>query len=201
MDQAAQNIQAQNTPQPVESIPSSKTQSSKKIIGIIAIVSVVLLFISIGVVLLKRFPTEIKQSPIVPIPTPTPIALPCPSIASFCSNPQEVIKNGKSIGIGNTLPKNTPVYAIFDGTITIRTLSFASEKGGATFYNVRLTHNTLPINAQYLLGKQIPGKSSAKKGDIIGYTTEGIEYYDGYSLVFSLLDDTGRVLKEHMIFQ
>lgn len=138
-----------------------------------------------------------KQN-INPNPTPTSIPTPainkisvlCPSIKSFCQNKNEVYEKGKAIGTGDLLKIGTPVYAVVDGDVIVR--SVTTRVNGKIMRYKKITLKSIDNNliANYFFESGKVQNSSVKKGDVLFVigSDDPISYYQKYNLVFQLFD-------------
>ena len=163
----------------------------------IAIVILFSVLIYLKVIPLQNFinPTN-KQ----PISTPTtnsdfvnaePIKIYCPTIKVVCNQGYGVFEDRKFFGLGYKLASKNPIYAAFDGTLTVTTSDKLEKKPQEKFAVGYLENKTTNFRAQYYLKGSMNKSGLVQKGDQIG-TVNGdqISAYDNSSLVFSFfLDD------------
>lgn len=194
MDQSTPNTQPVGQPQSPTTPTEAKKNQTKTVAGIVTAI-VVLLFA--GVVLIKGFPTlQPKISKIVPRPTPTPIALPCPSQETFCKEGKNIVKDNIYQGIGTTLASGSPLYAVFDGKITTR--SVIQAKGGK-FFIISLVNNQSGLTAFYYYTGQPSFIADIKKGEVIAsVSAQPIPNYPASNLIFSVKKD-GIILSQNRL--
>ena len=98
-------------------------------------------------------------------PTPTPLILSSPVESKFMESASEIL--AKSDHLVLSLPEEKPIYAVFDGTVSI--ISHNKD-----FENIQITDNKGLI-ASYLISGEIvveQGKQ-VKKGEVIARIKEG----------------------------
>lgn len=81
--------------------------------------------IILAFLLFRKF-VFISKTPSVSFsPSPLKLAIPCPVPAQFCQKVIMITYEGRKVGWGFTLPPETPITAVFEGT-----LEEGSEEGG-----------------------------------------------------------------------
>lgn len=152
-----------------------------------------LLIITLVVILVSIIAFVIAKRFLEKAPTPSPpakITIPCPSIPQFCQQKKPVSINNNYIGIGASIKPSSPIFAVFDGRITRRSFALDQALGGEKFIQLELTNTVNDKVAYYYvknIQKNIP--SIVKEGQQIATSSaDTINYFNNYSLVFSLTD-------------
>lgn len=110
--------------------------------------------------------------------------LSCPSVKAFCEKGQGVVKD-QYVGLGYRLPSGSPIFAAFDGNLTV-----GKTPDQQNFKIVYLDNPSFSLRAIYLFrgprakiktGQVFKGQQVAEAG---GKT---ISIYDNNSLIFSLI--------------
>ncbi|MCL5018895.1 MAG: hypothetical protein M1426_00225 [Patescibacteria group bacterium] len=108
----------------------------------------------------------------------------CPTIPSFCQSETPV-----GNGIGGVLPKDTPLYAAFDGTVSSAKTTLPPSRGSETYMTLILSNPKLGLFAAYYFnGKTDYAGKKVKMGNTIGILNgTPIKNYGGSSLVFMVI--------------
>lgn len=156
-----------------------------KIIGIFAVVVIV---VTIPLLISKQGKPSLEKD------LKPKISIICPTIKSFCDEKNEIVKDGKSIALGGLLLIKTPVYAVFDGKITKRSVTIQKKEGGIERYEkITLISQDDNLIAEYFFQKakvKTYKNSIVKKGDPILTidSNEKIPMYKDYNFVFELFN-------------
>ncbi|OGE25119.1 hypothetical protein A3C26_02165 [Candidatus Daviesbacteria bacterium RIFCSPHIGHO2_02_FULL_39_12] len=177
-------------------------QSQRKIPPVIKKLFIILLAVSpvfIIIYALIRPPILPKQPPTTQpsvLPSVKPkIQLPCPSSAVFCSGAKPVIKDKAFWGLGAKLEANTPIYAVFDGEIILRTRSVAAKPNNETFLQIELVNKDKNLKAFYFIKGNPDIKHQYKQGEeITKVPKELITTYDNNNLIFLLTDNRDQII-------
>lgn len=184
--------------------PQIMIQSQKQIPAIIKKILILLVIISpvfIIIYALIRPSAPPKQLPSKQASTNQPsaipsikpkIQLPCPSSPVFCSVAKPVIRNNAFSGFGAKLEENTPIYAVFDGGVILRTRSVAGKPNNETFLQIELINKDKNLKAFYFIKGNPNIKYQYKQGEeITKVTKDQIKSYGNNNLVFLLTNQRG----------
>lgn len=150
---------------------------------ILLVLGVVIVFVLLAYVLF----TKSKNNPNLNIKK---ISIFCPSTWAFCKNKNEVYEKGKAIGIGDLLKTGTPIYAVVDGEVVVRSVSVKVNGKIEHYRKITLKSSNKDLTAEYFFEKGKVKNSIVKKGDIIFVieSDDPISYYQKYNFVIKLFD-------------
>lgn len=183
--------------------PIQKSFFTQHIKGKYLIISLVILFILIiillGIVFLakteKVVENQTTQIPQTTSTEPPKISIPCPTVQSFCDRKEEIIKDGKIVGLRAMFAKETPIYAVFDGTVQARTVETKTKYGVEEYNKISLISKDSKFIAEYFFKNVKVTKYMVKKGELIFYikSLDTITSKHGnYNFIFMLLDEKAR---------
>lgn len=155
---------------------------------IFTVIVIVLIFGTLNYFNVLRL-SEIFPNKLGFLPSPTGglsntphIKISCPSVKAFCAKGQGVVKD-QYLGLGYTLPPGSPIFAAFDGNLTV---------GKTTQQNFKIVHLDNPsLNLRAIYFFRCP-RAKIKTGQVfkgqqIAEAGKPIAIYDNNSLIFSLI--------------
>lgn len=109
----------------------------------------------------------------------------CPTTKEFCQNGTDVTKNSY-LGFGINATANHPIYAVFDGEVTVSQTILPKDLGGETLQTIYIDNKQDNLRAVYLYIGQSFAPNSVQKGVIIGKMEKEIKSYNTW-LIFQLI--------------
>lgn len=183
--------------------PVKKSFFTQHIKGKYLILSLLLLIVLISILLVIVFLSKTERvvenqttqtSGITSTESPK-ISIACPTVKSFCDKKEEIIKDGKIVGLRAMFAKETPIYAVFDGTVQARTVETKTKYGVEEYNKISLISKDNKFIAEYFFKNVKVTKYMVKKGEIIFYikSLDTITSKHGnYNFIFMLLDEKAR---------
>ena len=113
----------------------------------------------------------------------------CPSTADFCQKGQDFFQNGTYIGWAGRIPKGSPITASFDGKLSSTATTLPPEFNNEEITIVYLDNTDRGLRAIYYFKGKPPKQKEIKEGEDIGGIDEPMAFYDGYSLIYSIIKD------------
>jgi len=145
------------------------------------------------------FPSQLKFQPFQKHPSEQIF---CPVPKEFCRKWKIVNFNGKYLGVGVFLPKQTSFYAPFDGLLSYGKTKLSKEFGGHEFPNIKIqTTDGMEITFYFSGESKVIGRNRVVRGQELGIIKKNLPFDEDVSLVVSLTKNGKLIILSNKSFK